>query len=98
MKAYIYRAGLLCEDCGLGTKKILRTMGYQSQDSNTDPQGPYPDGGGESDAPAHCDHCGVFLQNPLTADGEAYVREQSAVRCRAVWLTSGPPIIAARPG
>jgi len=28
--------------------------------------GPYPDGGGEADAPQHCGGCGVFLENPLT--------------------------------
>ena len=44
-------------------------------DSNEWPQGPYSDGGGESDTPAHCEVCGVVLENPLTTDGVEYVRE-----------------------
>ncbi|KKL11925.1 hypothetical protein LCGC14_2540860, partial [marine sediment metagenome] len=36
---------------------------------------PYLDGGGEADTPQHCDHCSVFLENPLTGDGYAYVIE-----------------------
>ena len=32
-------------------------------------------GGGESDTPQHCDDCDVFLENPLTDDGNEYVRE-----------------------
>lgn len=61
-----------------------------SQDSNEWPQ-PAEDGGGESDCPQHCgagSDCynaddygrtgvkvGLFLENPLTRDGEAYVKE-----------------------
>lgn len=44
-------------------------------DSDDFPKGPYGDGGGEADTPQHCDHCGVFLENPLTADGIAYVTD-----------------------
>jgi hypothetical protein len=44
-------------------------------DSDTFPQGPYANGGGEADSPQHCDHCAKFLENPLTSDGLAYVRE-----------------------
>jgi hypothetical protein len=35
----------------------------------------YVDGGGESDCPQHCGTCGVYLENPLTKDGIAYVLE-----------------------
>ena len=42
----------------------------------TDDMDGYPDGGGEADSPHHCDACGTFLENPLTPDGEAYVRQQ----------------------
>lgn len=62
MDAYIYQAALLCPDCA----KIA---------PRDDVEGPYDNGGGEADSPQHCDHCGVFLKNPLTADGEGYVRE-----------------------
>lgn len=33
----------------------------------------YPDGGGESDSPQHCDNCLVPLDNPLTQYGIEYV-------------------------
>jgi hypothetical protein len=57
----------------------------QREDSNDYPQGPYGDGGGESDCPQHCGACGKFLQNPLTDDGYAYATEQlSAGGNRAV--------------
>ncbi len=46
-------------------------------DSEQWPQGPYPDGGGEADCPQHCDCCGAFLENPLTDDGDSYVREKA---------------------
>lgn len=44
-------------------------------DSGEYPCGPYGDGGGESDTPAHCGACGEFLENSLTSDGMAYVRD-----------------------
>lgn len=46
-----------------------------SYDSDDFPKGPYPEGGGEADTPQHCDSCHEFLENPLTSDGMAYVRE-----------------------
>ena len=44
-------------------------------DSECTPIGPYANGGGESDAPEHCDTCGLFLENPLTSDGLEGVNE-----------------------
>lgn len=44
-------------------------------DSDKYPKGPYSDGGGEADCPNHCDHCGIFLENPLTKDGVAYTAD-----------------------
>jgi len=38
-----------------------------SDDCDEYPVGPYPEGGGEADYPRHCDHCGLFLRNPLIA-------------------------------
>ena len=63
-----------------------------SYDSNEYPKGPCDDGGGEADSPQHCAahrKCinalqlhgmlfGCALENPLTADGVAYVREAVA--------------------
>lgn len=86
--AYVYRAALYCEPCALEIKRRLDGEPSPSRlgttadgsrlslmaDSDAYPQGPYPDGGGESDTPQHCDACGVFLANPLTDDGRAYVR------------------------
>ena len=79
MLAYVFQAALLCEECArkrinvllAGSSRELADTG----DSDAFPQGPYADGGGEADAPNHCDHCRVFLENPLTSDGEEYVRE-----------------------
>ena len=80
MTTYVFQAALLCEECGLRTK--LHLCGSEELadysllgDSDRYPQGPFSDGGGEADSPAHCDSCGLFLANPLTADGEEYVRE-----------------------
>lgn len=77
MNVYIYQAALYCEPCG---QTVLRDLaispGAESEDSDEMPQGPYANGGGEADCPQHCDRCGVFLENPLTADGYAYVRER----------------------
>jgi hypothetical protein len=81
MKAYAYQAALICEGCGkLMQAKLMPTMADISQfeDSNSFPQGPYENGGGEADCPQHCDHCRIFLENPLTPDGETYVREAVA--------------------
>jgi len=89
MTAYMYQAALVCSDCAERIKRRvdrqLRDGTYTGrqdrfglvdvEDSDVLPQGPYPDGGGESDSPAHCDVCQVFLENPLTTDGCAYVRE-----------------------
>jgi hypothetical protein len=82
MKAYVYQGSLLCEDCGDHVRKELAGEAGASiqlmetgTDSDTFPQGPYPNGGGEADSPQNCDHCGTFLENPLTNDGDAYLRK-----------------------
>lgn len=85
MNVYIFQAALLCEDCGFYAKQN-RTP---AEDSDAYPQGPYADGGGESDAPQHCDACGEFLENPLTSDGYAYVA-QAIVAKLASKRTSWP--------
>jgi hypothetical protein len=72
--AFVYCAALLCSDCGEAARKDITGAGHapadpeneSSYDSDQFPKGPYPDGGGEADAPQHCDHCGTFLENPLT--------------------------------
>lgn len=81
---YLYAAALLCADCGEAQRADLRASGdapededdESSYDSDDFPKGPYPDGRGEADSPQHCDHCHVFLENPLTDDGRTYVQEQ----------------------
>jgi len=76
MNAYAYAAALYCEACTLAIQDRLGAVpSWEREDSNLYPQGPYPAGGGEADSPQHCDACNVFLANPLTADGLAYVRE-----------------------
>jgi hypothetical protein len=83
--AYVYAADLYCEDCGSEIQEGKEDTG----DSNDYPQGPYPDGGGESDGPQHCGSgagcvnamefagtkVGVWLGNPLTQDGVEALKE-----------------------
>lgn len=79
MYAYVYQATLLCEDCAKAVIKDLAERGYtDTGDSDDWPQGPYSEGGGEADCPQHCDHCNVFLENPLTTDGVEYVKDAVA--------------------
>jgi len=73
MNAYVYQAALICEDCAAAVKEHLSAA--TDEDSDRYPQGPCCDGGGEADCPQHCDMCHVFLENPLTGDGEQYVRD-----------------------
>jgi len=81
--AYVYQAAMLCEECGEKTMRKLKAAGKapedpqdeESYDSDEYPKGPYPDGGGESDSPEHCDQCGVFLENDLTEAGYDYVKD-----------------------
>jgi hypothetical protein len=51
-------------------------------DSDSYPQGPYSNGGGEADCPRHCDVCGIFLENPLTGEGIRYVSEKLTEHAR----------------
>ena len=71
MNAYVYHAALYCEPCATKLKAVLKPHA----DSGQYPQGPYPEGGGESDSPQYCDVCEKFLENPLTAAGRDYIRE-----------------------
>ncbi len=78
MEVYIYQADLYCEDCGNKLRAKLNAgipRTKDTGDSDDFPQGPYPNGGGESDVAQHCGDCGCFLENPLTADGVAYVED-----------------------
>lgn len=85
-EVYIFQAALLCASCA--TKHMAEWAHLKPahvddsdltrHDSNEWPNGPYGDGGGEADSPQHCDHCGVFLNNPITCAGQAYVRELAA--------------------
>lgn len=81
MDVFIFQAALICSTCGTlykqGTDKPehVNESDESSYDSDDWPKGPYSDGGGEADSPQHCDHCGDFLDNPLTGDGETYVRD-----------------------
>ena len=96
MTAYIYAADLWCGKCGESTcERLDNPRGMLTDapyDSDEYPQ-PAPDGGGESDSPAHCGsglECldpivlpngrkiGAWLKNELTMDGIDYVREAIA--------------------
>lgn len=84
MLAYTYRADIYCPDCAgkiqqeLDTRaKWVRKASYPvawSGASDVYPSGPHASGGGEADCPQHCGACGVFLENPLTDEGDDYVR------------------------
>ena len=65
----------ICWDCLRKTHAMLAYQGF-------------PNGGGEADAPQHCDSCGVFLENPLTDEGVQYVLEaieEGSGSCIAEW-------------
>lgn len=74
MYVFIFRAAIYCEDCGHSLLDQRKEYAG-AEDSDVYPQGPFGEGGGEADTPQHCDSCGVFLDNPLTGDGETYVRD-----------------------
>lgn len=77
MRAFVYQAALLCDTCAaVAMAELAGTPEEGNEDSGHYPQGPYENGGGEADCPQHCDHCNVFLKNPLTGDGVAYVVER----------------------
>ena len=79
MDAYIYQADLYCEDCTDVIKSEIDGFGkFNTGNSDNWPQGPYSNGGGESDSPAHCGRCGVFLKNTLTSDVYEYVYDSFA--------------------
>lgn len=84
MKAYVFQAALICEDCARAYMASNAKPDHvdmddeSSYDSDHWPKGPYSDGGGEADCPQHCDHCGEFLENSLTMDGDCYVRTAAA--------------------
>jgi hypothetical protein len=85
MYAYVYQAALYCAACGEKLKdfpSIAAEIRHAPEDSDSYPQGPYSDGGGEADSPQHCDGCGVFLENPLTGDGTRYVNEKLTEHAR----------------
>jgi hypothetical protein len=85
---FIFQAALVCEDCAAKIIEKLRKSGAEDDgDSDSYPQGPYGDGGGEADSAQFCDcgracvnavsvggrKVGCPLGNPLTTDGAAAV-------------------------
>lgn len=104
MRVYVYQGALLCAACGERERarrlphmiESAFNLGVtfdpadeSSYDSDDYPKGPYENGGGEADAPQHCDHCGTFLENPLTPDGVAYVRGAIADYIRSGGMDHG---------
>lgn len=76
MDVFIYCGDIECESCAVDRIRELQSRDVADNgDSDTYPQGPYPNGGGEADMPQHCGSCGLFLDNPLTSDGETFVRD-----------------------
>jgi hypothetical protein len=79
MDVYIFQADIYCESCGKGLRMEIPKPPHADRDDESTydsdewPKGPYGDGGGEADGPQHCGMCGLFLDNPLTPDGEEYV-------------------------
>lgn len=84
-QVFVYQAALVCEDCAGQIMERLDKKGVVDEDGDSDtyPQGPYGDGGGEADSCQFCDsgrYCvnavkvgdhkiGCPLGNPLTSDG-----------------------------
>ena len=82
MIAYTYQSALLCAACAAEIMPRKR----RSKNPDRYPQGPHSNGGGESDRPQHCDLCGLFLENPLTDDGIAYVKARAvSTHCPEEW-------------
>ena len=80
MDVYIYQADLYCISCGEAIKTKIQKAdplhwSAAQTDSDSYPQGPYPNGGNESDCPNYCSRCGCFLENLLTSAGYDYVQE-----------------------
>lgn len=85
MMVYMFQAALLCQGCGNAVIEDMKVLHPEkvpadaadesSYDSDQFPKGPYDNGGGEADCPQHCDHCHVFLENPLTPDGIVYTAD-----------------------
>jgi hypothetical protein len=76
MRVYIYRAELLCDWCGSRIVADYADNGVVDDTGDSD-DFPQEVSNGEADSPCHCGHCGVFLENPLTPDGDSYVRERA---------------------
>ena len=74
---YVYQADIYCADCAKFHLAYCKNAGVADNgDSDTFPQGPFSNGGGESDRPQHCADCSEFLENPLTHDGYEYVHAE----------------------
>ena len=99
MDVYVYAAALLCEECGVKQRELIRQDDptsvpadpddEASYDSGDFPKGPVADGGGESDAAEYCGQCSVFLENPLTSDGRRAVARLIAVSLSHLDHTDG---------
>jgi hypothetical protein len=84
MDQYIYQADVYCVECAEHIMGNLKNQGRapanpedeHTFDSDDYPKGPFSDQ--ESDCPEHCASCHVFLENPLTSEGYAYVQERIA--------------------
>jgi hypothetical protein len=106
MKIYMYKADLYCEKCTSLIKDELKEKWQRatsldsrpnipvdetnesSYDSDDWPKGPIYEA---SDYPQHCGECNLFLENPLTAEGEEYVRKEIAL---SNYILVDPNIIA----
>jgi hypothetical protein len=70
MNVYVYKAELLCEDCGKRVIDRLRNSGTAEDTGDSDdwPQGQFRDGGGEADFPLFC-ASNTRCVNAWTPDG-----------------------------
>ena len=86
--AYVYCADIFCDDCGKSINDRMDRGDYISTNPDKEDYPQYCDGTAESDCPQHCgagsgclnaielsdgSKIGVWLENELTSDGEAYV-------------------------
>jgi hypothetical protein len=90
MDAFVYQGALYCPECAAKIAGELAAQGVKDAgETETFPQGPHAEGGGEADSPQHCDagegcagaeqlgdrKVGAFLENPLTDEGRLTVME-----------------------
>ena len=79
--SYAFNADIYCDDCAEKIKEDIRAEGKEPENSSdersfdSDDWPKWGNDDAEADCPQHCGSCGCFLENPLTPEGESYVKD-----------------------